>query len=233
MRHAIYFTPDHDDPLTRAGARWLGRDAFASGPLCQPVPGGFTADEVARLTAEPRHYGFHATLVAPFRLRDGETARGLAAALEGFCRHRRAVRIPRVVVSRIGPFFALTPERPCPRLDELAGELVNQFARFRAPPSPQEIERRRPGRLTPRQRQHLDRWGYPYVLDEFRFHMTLTGPTRPADRERITRALADWFGPVLGRPLAISQIAVFVEARPGAPFTFHLSVPLRRQPEVI
>jgi hypothetical protein len=26
-----------------------------------------------------------------------------------------------------------------------------------------------------RQRNYLDRWGYPYVMEEFRFHMTLTG----------------------------------------------------------
>ena len=38
--------------------------------------------------------------------------------------------------------------------------------------------------VTERQASNLDRWGYPYVFDDFRFHMTLTGPLTADDRGR-------------------------------------------------
>jgi putative phosphonate metabolism protein len=226
MRHAIYFTPGADDPLTQAAAAWLGRDAFTGKLVSQPVSPEFTIDDMARLTDEPRRYGFHATLVAPFRLADGATAGDLEAALASFCQGRRNVTIPRIRISRIGSFFALTPEAPLTQLDRLAADLVTGLAPLRAPLSPEEIARRRPDELSARQRDYLKRWGYPYVLDEYRFHMTLTGQTAPRDRGRIAAALDDWFGGFVARPLDIASVSIFVEDRPGAPFTHHASVPL-------
>ena len=219
MRYAIYFTPPHDDPLTRLAARWLGRDAFTGKPAAFAEVPGIGAEELALQTASARRYGFHATLKAPFTLAPGQTEDALVAAVDAFAARERPLRLPAVRVRQIDGFFALTPAARSMELDELAGEVVSHFDRFRAPASEAEIARRNPETLSPVELAHLHRWGYPYVFEAFRFHMTLTGRIFGADAERFAAAIDTTFGPHIGQPLDIASIALFVEPEPGAPFT--------------
>jgi putative phosphonate metabolism protein len=220
MRHAIYFTPGSDDPLTLAANSWLGRNAFTGVRSAMPAAPGLSAQELHAITAEPRRYGFHGTLVAPFRLRDGLSPAALQHAATEFALRRTAFVIQRMSVARIGGFFALTPDESI-HVDALASAAVDHFDGCRAPLSATEIERRRPDRLSERQRSYLDRYGYPYVKDEFRFHMTLTGALESEEAARIEPALREHFAPLLHRPLEIAAIAIFVESTPGADFIVH------------
>jgi hypothetical protein len=156
--------------------------------------------------------------VAPFRLADAVTPNELDAALAQFARAQPACVLPGLVVRRIGAFYALVPGATAPAVHRLAEGAVEAFARFRSPLTEAEIARRRPETLTPIQRENLERWGYPYVFGEYRFHMTLTGPTEPDIRPALEQALKRWFAPVLARPVPVGQIACFVEDRTGAPF---------------
>src|SRR5262249_2220033 len=71
--------------------------------------------------------------------------------------------------------------------------------------------RRNPARLTPRQRDYLERWGYPYVMEEFRFHMTLTGRLE-ANRASPLDMLREGFRDIgIGR-LSVDRIALFRQA---------------------
>ena len=74
----------------------------------------------------------------------------------------------------IGGFVAIVPATPSPGLDELAADCVTGFERFRLPMTAQERSRRLAAGLSQHQTANLERWGYPYVFEEFRFHMTLT-----------------------------------------------------------
>lgn len=218
MRYAVYFTPPPDAPLTQAAARWLGRDAFSE-QRPAPLPGLWPSpDEIVAATAEPRRYGFHATLKAPFRLAPGRTEDGLAAALEAFCAARHPFTGPRLKLETLDGFIALVPAAPSAALARLEAEVVAAFEPFRAALTEAEVARRRPETLSPAQRQNLLRWGYPYVNDEFRFHMTLTGRLSQADAPRFLEALATRFGPLLDPPLEVGALALFAEPRPGAPF---------------
>lgn len=221
MRAAIYFTPPRDAALTRLATGWLGRDAFSRESAAAP----------GELVAEPARYGFHATMKPPFRLSQGRTLEELDAALAAFCSNTTPVRIARLALRRIGRFFALVPETQADDLSALAGETVRRFEPFRAPLSEAEIARRAPERLTERQRAHLATWGYPYVFEEFRFHLTLTGPVADEDASAVEARLAERFAPVLGRPLAIDRLALFVEDAPGAPFRVHALHPFPSQSE--
>jgi putative phosphonate metabolism protein len=218
MRAAVYFSPPADHPLTVAAGRWLGRDATTGEALQQPLIDGFDPAEFAALTAEPRRYGFHATMKPPFRLAAGTTLADVETAMPVFCRGLAPILMRGLRLERLGAFFALTPVGPEKAINALAADVVQFFDRFRAPPSSEEIERRRPDRLTTRQREYLQRWGYPYVLDEFRFHMTLTGPVPTERQERMARALSDAFGGFLAEPLAIDALSLFVEPAPMADF---------------
>ena len=226
MRYAIYFTPPAGDPLSKVAANWLGRNVFSGEGVKAPAIRSFEPDEVARLTAEPRRYGFHATLKAPFRLDEAFSERDLLSALMHFASSAAPVNISRLQVAALGPFFALVPEEPLPELDQLANDVVVAFDRFRAPTTDVERARRKPDNLSISQLRNLDRWGYPYVFDDFRFHMTLTGRVEEKDRLRVERMLDAFFEPVLSEPVEIGNLALFVEAEPGASFEVHSLHPL-------
>lgn len=217
MRYALYFTPAQDDPLTLAAQAWLGRDAFTGARIVQPTVAGMTSAELARLTSDPRRYGFHGTLVAPFRLRDGLSPQAVRRAADSFVQGCAPFAIPSLAMVKIGSFIALAPSE-AGAVSALASAAVDHFNGLRAPLSPSETERRRPERLSERQRAYLDRYGYPYVKEEFRFHMTLTGPLEAEEAVRIEPALRDHFGPLLARPVEVSTVSLFVEAEPGSDF---------------
>ncbi len=226
MRYAIYFSPPATDPLTRAAAVWLGRDAFTGEEYPRTAEHGLSVEELDALTADPRRYGFHATLKAPFRLADGTSEAELLTALGDFARKTAPFEIPSVVVSQHGRFFALVPEVLHLPLQDFAGALVQTFEPFRAALSEADIQRRKPDRLPQRQRENLMQWGYPYVFDDFRFHMTLTMPVSEAQAPTMANLLAERFGDFIARPLRIDSLTLAIEPEPGAPFLVHSWLPL-------
>ena len=232
MRYAIYYSPPHDDPLTRLATSWLGRDAF-TGECAPPRPvARLSAAEVAYHTAAARRYGFHATLMAPFTLSPDESEGELMTALDIFCETMPPVVVQRLELRRLDGFFALMPEEQGPDLSGLARDVVIAFDRFRAPLGESERERREAAGLSPSQLRNLLRWGYPYVFEDFRFHMTLTGRVDEAEAARVHRAIEEHFGPVLEEPVEIASLALFLEPEPGAPFavrSFHPSRPLHER----
>ncbi|MDQ6434604.1 DUF1045 domain-containing protein [Mesorhizobium sp. LHD-90] len=217
MRYALYFTPEPNDALTRAAQAWLGRNAFTGAAISMTAPAGISPGEFGSISEEPRRYGFHATLVAPFRPQDGLSPEAMTDAADTFAQRCTPFVIPGLAITRIGDFFALTPPESGD-VAALASEAVDHFNSLRSPLSTSEIERRRPERLSERQRAYLDRYGYPYVKEEFRFHMTLTGPLEPEVAARIEPALQNHFAPLLARPVPVTAVALFVEPAPGADF---------------
>lgn len=234
-RFAIYVAPGAGSVNAEARAlreqaeRWLGRRVTGE-PVTPGVPEGWDRETVDAMTVDARRYGFHATLKAPFRLADGHTAEDLDTACAAFAAAHAGVTIPRLVLARLGDFFALVPGAPAAELYALADEAVTAFDDFRAPATEAELARRRPASLTPRQRELLKAWGYPYVLDEFRFHLTLTDRIPPQRQPDVERALSGWFAGSLGVTVPVEAIALFTEATPGAPFALHAVHPLRPVP---
>ena len=128
-RYALYFAPAATHPLSRAAALWMGRNPFISDT---PARTDRSRTDVL-LTAEPRRYGFHATLKAPFRLAPGTSREQLQAALRQFVQRRPPCPIGPMQVTTLGGFFALAPRKPAPFLQAFAGQVVSEFDRFRAP----------------------------------------------------------------------------------------------------
>lgn len=215
-RYAVYAVPAPGHPLERAAADWLGRDPRGDAMSATEAPAG---DD---LLAEARRYGFHGTLKAPFRLAEGASEADLAAAADALAGPPLPVAL--TVSDDLG-FPALRPAAPAPALDALAARCVRALDRFRAPPTPEELARRRPDRLSPRQRELLTRWGYPYVLDEFRFHMTLGARAdEPARHAAFMLAAGRAFAPILAGPVPLT-VALFIEPRRGAPFALWRDLP--------
>jgi putative phosphonate metabolism protein len=225
-RYALYWAPPPASPLAELGARWLGRDVVSDVRAPRLRVASLDAARIEALTAEPRRYGLHATLKPPFALAPDADLAMLRQALVDFGARRSAVPLPPLRVTRVAHFIALTLASPCPELDALAADCVTQFDRFRAPPPPAELARRRAAGLSAAEEAHLARWGYPYVLDCFRFHVSLTGPLDPAEAETLLPALTHLFEPVIQSVMTITDIALFHEPRSGAPFRLIERVPL-------
>ena len=208
-RYAIYYAPAPGSGLDRFGAQLLGYDAFTGGDLSFPDGMLQMSPDWRELTRDPRKYGFHATLKAPLSLAPGKTEAELLAACEAFAVTPRAIPVIRPVVGSISGFIAVIPAEPSAELIRLAADCTREFDPFRAPLGAEDRARRNPSQLTPQQREHLDRWGYPYVMEDFRFHMTLTGRLDTERREAVLTMLRSRFSTIGLTMLAIDSIAVF------------------------
>jgi putative phosphonate metabolism protein len=229
MRLALYHSPPVNSPLFGLAAAWLGRDPREAVSVGQPVAKDIAAGRLAELTEDARRYSFHATIVAPFRLAEGRSVEELEAEIAQFCSGRNAVEISRLVLGRLGPFFALVPGTQVPPLNDLESACVDHFNSWKAPLTQADIARRNPDALTTRQREYLDRYGYPYVKAEFRYHMTLTGPVPEGEAETFRKAIETHFETVLDRPYLVDSLSLFVEPAPGSPFQLRSSFPMGRR----
>lgn len=221
-RYAIYYAPTPDTPVWGFGSAVLGYDA-ATGKDVQgfTIP-GFSRGDWRALTERPRTYGFHATLKAPFALQAGDED-ALTVAMARFADKQHAFRLGPMAVTALNEpgesrgFVALTPSNLPPELAALEWDVVTGFDRFRQPLTETERSRRNPGRLTERQLSHLDAYGYPFVHEEFRFHMTLSGAT--PDASAIADMLADEMAGRIGTvDLRIDALCLFRQAAPNQRF---------------
>lgn len=193
-RFALYWTPE-PGALADFGARWLGWDS-ARGVFCAHMKAPFDLQE---LTRSPRKYGLHATLKPPFQPTPDTSPEALIDAVTTLCGTLPALRLDDLSLQGMGGFLALTPEAGRQDLERLAESLVTKLDQFRAPASDADLAKRRAVGLTARQDALLQRWGYPYVLDEFRFHVTLTGKLQTAQTEKVKAFLGPVLGPLLER----------------------------------
>ena len=173
------------------------------------------------LTATPRRYGFHATLKAPFHLASGCTLDELIVALDEGAKLQHRFVLPQLRVTQLDNFLALSLARECPDADRTAAWCVTHFDRFRAPLTNRELSRRRHPYLTDAENLLLEKWGYPYLLDRFRFHFSLTGSLAAVDEESRTRlqsAASHFFDAMVREPLVFDSVSIFEESSSSAPF---------------
>ena len=201
-RYAIYYIPDL--PLFQIGSDWLGWNSITGQETT------LSADH-HRITDRPRKYGFHATVKPPFSLVSNSTQSDLQDAFHAFCASVSPATGGTLKISRLGRFLTMTQDVQSTEVTELAASTVSHFDKFRAPLSDQDIAKRRQRRLTPKQDALMLLWGYPYVMQEFKFHMTLTGPLQNDELDAIEHDANTWFREFLGQPLKIASLALLGE----------------------
>ena len=219
-RYAIYYSPAPGSALWRKGAKWLGRDAHSGESL--DFPQNLAIDDWGSLSSSPRRYGFHATLKPPMHLVSGVSEDALISALSEWASKRVPFYV-RLRCAALGRFIALVPadDASANALSELAGACVLDFEHWRAPLTQDDIDRRRKSALSPAQDALMLRYGYPYVLDEFRFHMTLSNSIEDGEmRERVIETADRWFAQEISESIIIDRIALFREASPGDDFMY-------------
>jgi len=224
-RYAVYYAPVRDSELCRFGNRWLGRCAETGERPARPDLPGLCLDDLHGLTSEPRHYGFHATLVPPFRLKAIHGAGDLLEHAARFARLRKSFDLAPLSVKEIGSFVAMVPAAQ-DRVAELAADCVRSFYPLREEPTLAEIERRRSRGLTPAQERLLVRWGYPYVFGEYRFHLTLTNSIMDRSlRRRLVKGLAELTAPLRRAAHPVRELCLFHQTDGTAPFSLVHRIP--------
>jgi hypothetical protein len=214
QRYAVYYTPREGAFGYRAN-EWLGREPGNRRDLPQPVLAG--VGDPRAITDAPRRYGFHGTIRAPFRPAVGIEEAEVRHTVSDLAARLAPVVCKGLQIEVLHGFVALTPLGCEAALLDLGAAVVEGTDHLRAPLTEAEIARRRPDHLSPRQRELLHRWGYPQVMEEFRFHLTLTD--RLDQPEPVRAALEGFFAPVLPRPFVIEDLCLFGEDRSGV---FHL-----------
>lgn len=216
-RYAVYYAPDQGSRLWEKASAWLGRDAYTGAVVDRPDIPALEGLDLDALTSDPRGYGFHATLKAPFELASEVSEGDLLAFAADFVRTQASFTAA-IEPGRIGLFHALRLAELSPGMSALHEACVKAFDRFRAPLSDHDLARRRRAKLTEDQDSKLVAWGYPYIFDEFRFHMTLTGAIRDdAVSARVGAVLMDQFGEEAGTHL-FDAIAIFRQPDRESPF---------------
>ena len=222
-RYAVYFAPAQGHPLWRAGCEWLGRDPTIGQPLTPPA-----LPEVST----PWRYGFHATIKAPMRLADQGSQAQFLQAVADWAQQREAIELPALEVGLLGDFIAILPKLELPRdhdLHRLAADCVTSLDVWRAPLQPQELAYQTRAPLSPRQLGNVTRWGYAHVMDDWRFHLTLSNSvpvqSAPSTLALLARAQVA-FAEALHVPMRCDAVSVFVEPNQGAPFLLLERYPL-------
>jgi putative phosphonate metabolism protein len=227
-RFAIYFAPAATTALWSRAAAWLGRDA-STDQKSLPAPAELDTEVLHHATKSARRYGFHATVKAPMILREGTTRQGLEAALADFAESHRAVSVGAVEIRSLDGFLAIVPRLQPQALTDFVGLCVAHFEPFRAPMAASDRDGRVGKGLTARQIELLDQFGYPYVMEQFRFHMTLTDRLPAPERDIMLEAAQNWFAPAMPDELVLDRLSLFEEPQAGAPFVRVADYPLSTQ----
>ena len=218
QRFAIYFAPEIDSNLHSIGSQWLGRDSSSGKSIMQPNIKGISSSYFYSVTKTPRRYGFHATLKAPFRLNKEFTLKDLCSQIQRLSALSKTFSI-RLKVRKLGNFIALMMDPNEQKMQNLASNLVENLDYFRAPLHQEEIDKRRMSTLTIREDKNLLNWGYPYVFNDFRFHITLTERIQcKSDREFMVSAASSHFSGSLENTIKVSSISLFVQESSEADF---------------
>lgn len=215
-RFAIYFAPAATGTLWERACTWLGRDP-ASGDLFDGPVAGIDRPRLLNLTQSANRYGFHATIKAPMALVEDTSEADLRTALADFVVQHEPVNLGPLTLASLQGFLALVPEAN-EALQDFAAHVVESFDPLRAPMTVKDRAARASKGLTERQIELLDAYGYPYVFEEFQFHMTLSDRLTEEDAHDIARAATTWFAPVLDEPVILDRLSLFHEADAGKPF---------------
>ncbi len=204
MRYAVYFCPAAGSALDTFGREWLATET---------VP-GIAPARMQALLADVRRYGWHATLSAPGALAAGIAYDELRQALVELAARFAAFELP-LRLDNLAGFLALRPAVDEAAVRTLAAQCVRRLNPLRAPLERAELQRRSAG-LDGVELALLRQYGYPFVLDRYRFHMTLAAPTDEVEQA----ALHAWLAPRLGTEVSarIDALSLCREAEPGAAF---------------
>jgi len=208
MRYAIYFCPAPASALASLGRDWLSTEMTPTG-----IP-GIPLSRWNALLSDVRRYGWHATLRSPFTLSPDHDLSDLRRAIRTVASAHAPINLT-LRCTRLAGFLALRPVGDCRAVHALANACVEAVEPLRLHLAENDFQRRASG-LDAIETHFLGRYGYPYVFERYRFHMTLSAPASVEEE----RALQRWLSIRASMlPAArLDALTLCVETSPGAAF---------------
>ncbi|HUA79524.1 MAG TPA: DUF1045 domain-containing protein [Dyella sp.] len=216
MRYAVYFCPADGSALDALGREWLSAEYLPD----------IATDRLRALTVNVRRYGWHATLCAPFALAESASYDALRREVAAIAQRTSVIDLP-LHLDKLASFLALRPAADEQIVQTLAERCVRQLNALRAPNTETAWQRRAPY-LDGVELALFRQFGYPYVLDRYRFHMTVSAPADDTEE----RSIREWFAPSLATGLAarIDALALCCEKAPDQPFELIERIALGKGP---
>ena len=179
-RYAIYYAPPKESNLEEFGRYWFGWDPLNAKLINNKQRinylNGFGIKNLKNIDKNvliAKKYGFHGTLIPPFKLNKNYSTNTLFKKTEDIAKKFKKFKFYKFKLKKINNFYAFVQNKKNNNINKLSNRLVRELFKFRSPLTKKEIDRRNPSKLSKFQLNILYKWGYPYLMSEFKFHMTL------------------------------------------------------------
>ena len=208
-RYAIYYAPLENSELDVFGKCWLGWDPYKGLETTKSdLSSSPNLQKFSRFVFAPKQYGFHGTIKAPFRLKDGYTYNDLENKVCEISKQIHSFHLDELIIKKLGNFIALIPTNNL-KVNELSNKFVKGLDYLRDELSEDELKKRNPEKLTPNQKKMLYKWGYPYVFNEFKFHLTLTSKLNIEEIDGVFKSLQNILKQVNLSKINFNNICIF------------------------
>jgi hypothetical protein len=179
-RYAIYYAPPKESSLEEFGRYWFGWDPLNAKLINNKRRINYlnrfgikNLINIDKNVLIAKKYGFHGTLIPPFKLNKNYSTNTLFKKTEEIAKKLKKFKFYKFKLKKINNFYAFVQNKKNNNINKLSNRLVRELFKFRSPLTKKEIDRRNPSKLSKLQLNILYKWGYPYLMSEFNFHMTL------------------------------------------------------------
>ena len=208
-RYAIYYVPSENSELDLFGKCWLGWDPYKGVETTKSDLSKLPSfKKFSSLVLTPKQYGFHGTIKAPFRLKNEYTYNDLENKVREISKQIHSFYFDQLIIKKLGNFIGLIPTNNL-KINAVSNKFVEELDYLRDELSESEIKKRKPHKLTSNQKQMLFKWGYPYVFDEFKFHLTLTSKLNVVEIDDVLRSLQNILKQVNLNKISFNNICIF------------------------
>ncbi len=208
-RYAIYYVPSENSELDLFGKCWLGWDPYKGEETTKSDLSKLPSfKKFSSLVLTPKQYGFHGTIKAPFKLKNEYTYNDLENKVREISKQIHSFYFDQLIIEKLGNFIGLIPTNNL-KVNAVSNKFVEELDYLRDELSESEIKKRKPHKLTSNQKQMLFKWGYPYVFDEFKFHLTLTSKLNVVEIDDVFRSLQNILKQVNLNKISFNNICIF------------------------
>jgi hypothetical protein len=208
-RYAIYYVPSENSELDLFGKCWLGWDPYKGVETTKSDLSKLPSfKKFSSLVLTPKQYGFHGTIKAPFKLKNEYTYNDLENKVREISKQIHSFYFDQLIIKKLGNFIGLIPTNNL-KVNAVSNKFVEELDYLRDELSESEIKKRKPHKLTSNQKQMLFKWGYPYVFDEFKFHLTLTSKLNVVEIDDVLRSLQNILKQVNLNKISFNNICIF------------------------
>ena len=208
-RYAIYYVPSENSELDLFGKCWLGWDPYKGVETTKSDLSKLPSfKKFSSLVLTPKQYGFHGTIKAPFKLKNEYTYNDLENKVREISKQIHSFYFDQLIIKKLGNFIGLIPTNNL-KINAVSNKFVEELDYLRDELSESEIKKRKPHKLTSNQKQMLFKWGYPYVFDEFKFHLTLTSKLNVVEIDEVFRSLQNILKQVNLNKISFNNICIF------------------------